>query len=45
MRVDPKKMIEALRSVIKWLHFPAEVMLVWVRWYWPTLGACATWRK
>ncbi|MEP7302704.1 MAG: IS6 family transposase, partial [Caldimonas sp.] len=33
MRVDPKTMIEALRRVIKRLHFPAEVMLVCVRWY------------
>ena len=33
MRVDPKVMIEALRRVIKRLHYPAEVMLVCVRWY------------
>ena len=26
-------MIEALRKVIKWLHYPIEVMLVCVRWY------------
>ena len=33
MRVDPKTMIEALRRVIKRLHYPVEVMLVCVRWY------------
>ncbi len=33
MRVDPKTLIEALRRVIKRLHYPAEVMLVCVRWY------------
>ena len=26
-------MIEALRKVIKRLHYPLEVMLVCVRWY------------
>ena len=33
MRVDPKTMVEALRRVIKRLHYPAEIMLVCVRWY------------
>ena len=33
MRVDPKAMIDALRRVIKRQHYPAEVMLVCVRWY------------
>ena len=33
MRVDPKTMAEALRRVIKRLHYPAEIMLVCVRWY------------
>ena len=27
------KMIEALRKVIKRLHYPIEAMLVCVRWY------------
>ncbi len=26
-------MIEALRKVIKRMHYPLEVMLSWVRWY------------
>ncbi len=30
MRIDPKPMIEALRQVVKRLHYPVEVMLVWV---------------
>jgi hypothetical protein len=29
-------MIEALRKVIKRLHYPLEVMLTCVRWYAPT---------
>ncbi len=33
MRIDPKTMIEALRRVVKRLHYPVEVMLVCVRWY------------
>jgi putative transposase len=32
MKADPKTMIEALRRVIKRLHYPLEVMLVCVRW-------------
>ena len=26
-------MIQALRKVIKWMHYPLEVMLTDVRWY------------
>ena len=33
MKADPKTMIEALRRVIKRLHYPLEAMLVCVRWY------------
>ena len=33
MKADPKTMIEALRRVIKRLHYLVEVMLVCVRWY------------
>ena len=33
MKADLKTMIEALRRVIKRLHYPVEVMLVCVRWY------------
>jgi putative transposase len=33
MKADPKTMIEALRRVLKRLHYPLEVMLVCVRWY------------
>ena len=33
MKADPKTMIEALRRVIKRMHYPVEVMLVCVRWY------------
>ena len=29
----PKKMRDALRKVLKRLHYPIEVMLVCVRWY------------
>ena len=32
MRVDPKTMVDALRRVIKRVHYPAEIMLVCVRW-------------
>ena len=33
MKVVPEPMIEALRRVIERLHYPTEVMPVWVRWY------------
>ena len=33
MTEGPKKMNDALRKVVKRLHFPIEVMLVCVRWY------------
>jgi transposase-like protein len=33
MKAEPKTMVEALRCVIKWLHYSVEVMLVCVRWY------------
>ena len=33
MKFDRTKMIEALRRVVKRMHYPLEVMLVCVRWY------------
>jgi putative transposase len=33
MKVDRTKMIEALRRVVKRMHYPLEIMLVCVRWY------------
>ena len=33
MTEGPKKMNDALRKVLKRLHYPIEVMLVCVRWY------------
>jgi putative transposase len=33
MKFDRTKMIEALRPVLKWMHYPLEIMLVCVRWY------------
>jgi putative transposase len=33
MDFDRTKMIEALRRVVKRMHYPLEVMLACVRWY------------
>ena len=33
MRTDPNAMNEALRQVLKRLHYPVQIMLVCVRWY------------
>ena len=33
MKVDRTKMLEALRRVVQRMHYPMEVMLVYVRWY------------
>ncbi len=33
MKFDRTTMIEALRRLVKWMHYPLEVMLVCVRWY------------
>ena len=33
MKFDRTKMIEALLRVVQRMHYPLEVMLVWVRWY------------
>ncbi len=33
MKADRLKMIEALREVVRRMHYPLEVMLVCVRWY------------
>ena len=32
MKLERLKMIEALRRVVRRLHYPLEVMLVCVRW-------------
>ena len=33
MKFDRLRMIEALRRVVRRMHYPLEVMLVCVRWY------------
>ena len=31
--MDKHKVDDAPRTILKWLHYPIEVMLVCVRWY------------
>ena len=33
MMRDRTKLLEALRRVVQWMHYPLEVMRVCVRWY------------